>query len=282
MPAKSRKFDTERIRRFRATELSKQDETTIGHIEEFGCSIMHVAASRGGTAWSYSLGVFDTCGGPEIVTVGLLPETAQFAINGAVALVRSGVDLTMGRHTDLVGEVECVFRPVEPRWVAHLMPWAGWYYEGAEFPALQAIYPDLQNRFPWEPEFDPAFEQPLMQAGAPTTRVEKDFWNSTDPDSVLFDWKFEDLPHTQAFLSTAVHDGVEPVTFVSHDAEDGAWQFLGDSMSDSGGVLSCLHHPIEKDRSLIELADLPLGWYAERAEPGAPWIRRLRGPEEPE
>lgn len=275
MPAKSRKFDTERLRRFRATELSQRDESTIRHVEEYGCSILHVAPSRGGAGWSYSLGVFDTCGGPEILTVGLLAKTAQFAINAAVALVRSGVDLTLGRHADLVGEVECVFRPVEPRWVAHLMPWAGWYYEGSDFPVLQAIYPDLENRFPWEPGFDPAFAQPLMQAGAPATHVEDTFWASADPDSVLFDWKFEDGPHTQAFLSTAVHRGDEPVTYVSHDLEDGAWQFLGDSMTESGGVLSCLHHPIEKDHSLIELADLPLGWYAERARPGEPWVRRM-------
>jgi hypothetical protein len=126
MPPAGRKYDTARIRKFRATELSKLDESAIRNVEEYRCSIVHVAPSRGGTGWSYSLGVFDTCGGPEILTVGLLPKTAQFAINAAVALVCSGVELTLGRRADLVGEVECVFRPVEPRWVAHLMPWAGW------------------------------------------------------------------------------------------------------------------------------------------------------------
>ncbi|WP_394766699.1 DUF4262 domain-containing protein [uncultured Paludibaculum sp.] len=261
--------------------MSKLDESTISNIEEYGCSIVHVAPTHHGSGWSYSLGVFDTCGGPEIITVGLPHKTAQFAINGAVALLRSGVDLTIGRHTDLVGEVECEFRPVEEKWVAHLMSWAGWYYEGTAFPVLQAVYPDLENRFPWEPGFDVKFVQPLMQAGAPITRVEDDFWASADPDSVLFDWKFEDLPHTQVFLSTAVNSGIEPITYVSHDMEDGAWQFLGDSMSDSGGVLSCLHHPLEKDHSLIELADLPLGWYAERERRGVPWIRKPRSQGEP-
>jgi hypothetical protein len=39
-------------------------------------------------------------------------------------------------------------------------------------------------------------------------------------------------------------DAYEPVTYVSHDLEDGAWQFLGDSMS--GGrepVLLCASIP---------------------------------------
>ena len=36
---------------------------------------------------------------------------------------------------------------------------------------------------------------------------------------------------------------------------------------------------IEKDASLVELADLPLGWYAERVKLGAPWIRSPKPPE---
>jgi hypothetical protein len=88
------------------------------------------------------------------------------------------------------------------------------------------------------------------------------------------EWKFPDPPHTTAFLSQTIHDGTEPVTYVSHDADDGTWQFLGDSMSEVGGpVISCLHHPIDSDPTLTELADLPLGWSAERERLGEPWVR---------
>ena len=88
------------------------------------------------------------------------------------------------------------------------------------------------------------------------------------------DWVFADGPTTMAFLSETVHTGEEAVTYVCHDADDGAWQFLGDRMSEGGGpVLVCLRHPVEGDPSLQELADLPVGWCAERAAPGEPWIR---------
>lgn len=66
---------------------------------------------------------------------------------------------------------------------------------------LQAIYPDLENRFPEEDSFDERYAQPLMQAGAPMTVAEEDFWASADPKSSLFDWKFPDPPHTRVFLS---------------------------------------------------------------------------------
>ena len=115
----------------------------------------------------------------------------------------------------------------------------------------------------------------LLQPDAPETAVGRDFWASANPDSCLFNWGFPDPPHTLVFLSKPVQTDAEPITYVSHDIEDGAWQFLGPSMS--GGdkpVISCFHHPNDKDPSLKELADLPLGWYAERAERDAPWVRR--------
>jgi hypothetical protein len=275
MPANKINFQTARTEKFRATSLCQEDDRTISHIEEFGCSVVNVAKTNHGLGWSYTIGIFDTSGKPEIITVGLPPETAHFALNESAKLLRAGVDLTKGRHRDLIGQVDCEFRPVDPKWVEHLMGWAAWYYDGGAFPVLQVVYPDRQNRFPEDEGFDKTFEQPLMQPNAAMTRAENDFWAAADPNSSLFNWKFPDPPHAQAFLSETVNKGTEPVTYVSHDAEDGAWQFLGNSMSDgSGPVLSCLHHPIDRDPSLAELADLPSGWYAERSKLGEPWLRK--------
>jgi hypothetical protein len=255
--------------------LSEEDKRTISHVEEFGCSVVNVTRTQYGLGWSYTVGVFDTCGKPEIITVGLLPETAHFALNEAAKMLRVGVDLTTGRHRNLTGRVDCEFRPVDRKWVEHLMGWALWFYDGDDFPVVQAVYPDLRNRFPEDEGFDKAFEQPLMQPNAPMTRAENDFWASADPKSSLFNWKFPDDPHVRVFLSESVHKGIEPVTYVSHDAADGAWQFLGDSMSDGGGpITACFHHPIDCDPSLAELSDLPLGWYAGRGRVGEPWTRK--------
>jgi hypothetical protein len=216
-----------------------------------------------------------------VITVGLDVETAGYLLNEAARRLRGGIDLTIGRHRDMIGDVECEFRPVSARWVKHVMNLAMWYYGEDDFPVLQAVYPDLENRFPEEPGFDEAFEQPMLQTDAPQTSLEQNFWASGDPEHRFIDWKFPDPAHKMVFLSDAVHTGAEPVTFVLHDIEDGAWQFLGDSMT--GGedpVVVCFHHPIDNDQSLSELADLPLGWYAERAAPGEPWVRHKQDREE--
>jgi len=280
MPPTKKNFETGRTLKFRAGALCEEDESTISNIEEFGSSVVNVVQTKHGLGWSYTIGIFDTSGKPEIITVGLPPETAHCALNEAAKLLRAGVDLTRGRHCDLIGQVECEFRPVDRKWVERLMNWAIWYYDGADFPVLQAVYPDLENRFPEDEAFDRAFEQPLMQPSAPMTKTENDFLASTDPASSLFNWQYPDPPHTSVYLSKAVHKGTEAITFVSHDAEDGAWQFLGDSMMDGGGVVVCFHHPIDGDPSLAELANLPLGWYAEREKIGEPWVRKKRTPDD--
>lgn len=271
-------FETERTRNWRTSDLTPEDETTIGHVEDFGCSIIHIDKNSAGPGWSFTLGVFDTTGEPEIIVVGLRKDTAHHLLNEAAKLLRSGIDLTRGRHKDLIGDVECEFRPLDPKWARHLMGWTNWYYRGEEYPVLQAVYPDLQNRFPEDEGFNSRFEQPLMQPNRPMTRIEEDFWASADPDSSLFDWKFPNPPHTGVYISKAVHEGIERVTYVYHDF-DNDWQFLGDSMSESGGVLVCFHHPIDADPSLKELVDLPIGWYAERSNPNEPWSRAEHPPE---
>lgn len=274
MPDHSENFETERTRHFRNTQLNKHDERTIGHIEQFGCSVISVGRNCADElGWSYTIGVYDTCGKPDLITVGLPSEAARACLNEAVKRQREEIELTEARQSDLIGDVDCEFRSVDPKWVKHLMNWANWYYGGTDYPVLQAVYPDLENRFPEDEGFNRRFAQPLMQSGAPFTSVERDFWDSIDGQVKFANWKFPDPPHTGVYLSKAVHEGTEPITYVSHDADDGAWQFLGDTMSESGAVLVCLHHPIDEDPSLAELADLPLGWCAERDIPGEPWHR---------
>lgn len=276
------KFSTARTRELRSTKLQPEDERTVTHIENFGCSVVSVKPTKSDLGWSYTIGIFDTCGQPELITVGLSPNTAHFLLNEAAKLLRNGVDITRGRHPDLIRNVDCEFHPVDPKWVSHIMNWAIWYYRGDIPPVLQAIYPNKANRFPDDKDFDKDYRVPFLQSAEDVERIEADFWASNDPKSSLYNWPFPDAPHTGVYISQAVHSGVEPVTYVSHDY-DGDWQFHGDSMS--GGhppVIVCFHHPIDADLRLKQLADLPIGWYAERASPDEPWVRQQLPPEEEE
>jgi len=81
MPSNNRDFETARTRKFRENGLGAEDERTVGHIEEFGCSVVSVKRTNYSLGWSYTIGIFDTCAKPELITVGLPPETAHFTLN---------------------------------------------------------------------------------------------------------------------------------------------------------------------------------------------------------
>lgn len=78
----SRRFVTERTGCLRKTELSKMDEWAIGQIEEHGCALISVAGDcKDDFGWTYSFGIYDTCGQPELIAVGLPPEVAKFCLS---------------------------------------------------------------------------------------------------------------------------------------------------------------------------------------------------------
>ena len=88
------------------------------------------------------------------------------------------------------------------------------------------------------------------------------------------DWPFCEPDNTAAFTCSHVFDGAS-ILLVTHDTEDGAWQFLCGQVheSDDSPRIVCLGCIAEKDNTLLELADLPLGWCAERKDKYSQWIR---------
>jgi hypothetical protein len=91
-------------------------------------------------------------------------------------------------------------------------------------------------------------------------------------------WPFADPPDVAVITLRQVFQEGKPVLHVTHDEEDGCWQFLtGEIPEISQGIVVCLQHMIEHDPTLAALADLPLGWQAWRADRDAEWER---GPHE--
>lgn len=89
-------------------------------------------------------------------------------------------------------------------------------------------------------------------------------------------WAFLDLPNTMALTTKDVIVNGKPVLVVYHDEDDGMWQFhSGDDVDIEDAVLVSLREMIESDSSLIELADLPLGWVAWRDNTNSQWYRKI-------
>lgn len=88
------------------------------------------------------------------------------------------------------------------------------------------------------------------------------------------DWPFDDPPNVATITTRGILDGSDWIAHVSHDDDDGAWQFIGTvGAKMDEAMLVGLSHVLESDRSVAELADLPLGWRAWRDGPDSPWKR---------
>ncbi|MFK3799579.1 MULTISPECIES: hypothetical protein [unclassified Pseudomonas] len=66
------------------------------------------------------------------------------------------------------------------------------------------------------------------------------------------------------------------VAYVSHDQDDGGWQFHARYSCDSTEevVVVSLESALSTDDTLLELFDLPLGWHAWRASRDGVWHRQ--------
>ncbi|HVX91564.1 MAG TPA: hypothetical protein VHC20_08230 [Candidatus Paceibacterota bacterium] len=90
----------------------------------------------------------------------------------------------------------------------------------------------------------------------------------------LTDWPFDEPANVAAITTRQVLDDSHPILLVTHDEDDGGWQVLCGSTSEvSDGRVVCLGCLFERDRSIGQLADLPVGWRAWRDSADSDWKR---------
>ena len=98
----------------------------------------------------------------------------------------------------------------------------------------------------------------------------------TDPDALVR--AFADPPNVAVFATDSILSGAAIVLLVTHESEDGAWQFLnGDDIGNDEIRVVALRTILRVDPTLVEVADLPMGWVATRASPRESWSRRKQG-----
>jgi hypothetical protein len=84
---------------------------------------------------------------------------------------------------------------------------------------------------------------------------------------------FDEIPQLGILTTAAVLAGAA-ILMVSHDADDGGWQFLCGTTNDpADGRIVHLEEIVARDPSVTEVADLPLGWVAFRSVVGGNWTR---------
>lgn len=92
------------------------------------------------------------------------------------------------------------------------------------------------------------------------------------------EFPFNELPNTATITCCHIIDGSLPILYVSHDEDDGMWQFLcGESHDESEARVVSLYSIFVLDNSIAQLANMPCGYIAERKNIESDWIIRKRG-----
>lgn len=94
-------------------------------------------------------------------------------------------------------------------------------------------------------------------------------------------WPFSDPPNVAVIANKKIVLDHELIAYVSHDIDDGGWQFhiaSSQDLTESDAIVVSLKNIISIDPTVALLADLPLGWHAWRSSKKEAWQRAMMGP----
>ena len=237
--------------------ISKDDllEQTKLNITKFGLQVITVASTNYSPSFAYSIGLTKSYNHPEIICFGLSNNLAQEIINDVADIVKNGEIIERGKiYFEIFKDIRATFLDVDDRNIPDYFGAGLNYYEKKEFKALQLIWTDRNDKFPWEENFEEEFlyKQPLLDRNA--------------------DFKFNEPKNLTTFTTRQWLEDHKPILRVVHD-NDGDWQFLtGDQMPEDIKIVA-LEELIKRDGTLNEVFDLEYGEEAEREIVGGRWER---------
>lgn len=247
-------------------ECTPADELLIQtrqNVDKYGLQVIMVSSTTYLPSFAYSIGLQQIYNHPEIICFGFSNELGHAIINDVAALIKAGERMIVDKVYDNVFEnSSAAFLNVDQLNMRDYFGAAFNFYGDKAFSALQLVWTDRADRFPWEDGFEQEFiyKQPLLDR------------------NMLF--KYREPQNLSVFTTRQWLELNEAIKLVIHDY-DGDWQFLTGHPLEAGDMkLVALHELIKRDDTLNEVFDLDYGNEAERSAVGAPWVRYTIEPDE--
>ncbi|SDF35705.1 protein of unknown function [Mucilaginibacter pineti] len=134
-------------------------------IKNFGLQVLYIMEDEQGPGFSYSIGLYESYGHPEIIMVGLKQDLMHTLINNMAYDIKDGkVFIPFKYEADILDDFECYFVEVEKSNYDAYVGQAQKYYKRDGFPLLQCIYPTVKGIYPWEDEWPESIKdlQPIL------------------------------------------------------------------------------------------------------------------------
>jgi hypothetical protein len=147
----------------------RDDQTTNSNIEKYGLTVIMIEGTDYLPSFAYSIGLWKKFGHPELISFGLTTKTLHAIINLAADIVKSGQKLQTEKiYTDFFETGKSEFITVDKRNIRAYFGYAIDFYNSADLPALQLVWTDRHDKFPWDNGFEEEFiyRQPLLDRNA--------------------------------------------------------------------------------------------------------------------
>jgi hypothetical protein len=232
------------------------NEKFITDINKFGYTVLAVEASDYLPSFAYTVGLWKNCKHPEVISFGLTVKNLNILLNTVGKLVMEGEQINTNKiYQTFFDNSKVEFIEVDKRNISDYFGYAIDLYQTKDFPALQLVWTDRNNLFPWESDFEKEFlyKQPLLDRNA--------------------DFKFRESVNLGVFTTRQCFESDQPILYVAHDF-DGDWQFLTKNPLEEDAIFVSLEEIIIHDKTLNEVFDLDYGEEATRKFIGDNWTRR--------
>ncbi len=194
-------------------DSSKEDDKIIEDVAKFGWHVVMIEATDYFPSFAYTVGLWKNYNHPEIIAFGLSLKTLHLILNDAGDNIKKGGHYETGKvYSDFFTNGDVQFVSVDKRSMRDYFGYAIWFNEGVDFPALELIWTDRGNKFPWDDGYEEEFQykQPLLDRNA--------------------EFKYREVRNLAVFTTRQWIEEHKPIIRVVHD-EEGDWQFLtGDQM----------------------------------------------------
>lgn len=149
----------------RAETIEQLRQNVIDNIKTYGWHCTHVFADSEQPGFTYTVGLYETYGHPEMIIFGLPHSITHSILIDIADAAKSGRPFDLTKPTDaLIVDYPCCFAEVSPDRYAEHATAALWYYKDRQFPAYQIIWPSRDGLFPWHQKATKEFRavQPIL------------------------------------------------------------------------------------------------------------------------
>lgn len=143
----------------------ESEQKVIDDIAEYGWHCIHIFAEGEHVGYSFTVGLFQSYGHPELIIFGLSAQVAHQILAIAAAAAKAGSPIDLAQPTGaLLEDYSCCFAEVPLAEYHEHVGYARWYYQGNGFPLYQIVWPSRSGLFPWHHQATAEFRaaQPVI------------------------------------------------------------------------------------------------------------------------